>query len=131
MFLRHLYPALLWALFILLLCAIPGPHIPRLTFLDWLQPDKIAHLVLFGVLCYLLIKGFRKQQAIQTFTDRSKVWAVLLSSVYGAVVELLQQYVFAKRSGEVLDVLADALGAFLGLWLYVYWVKRKSAAQTT
>jgi VanZ family protein len=125
MFLRYNYPALLWALLIFILCAIPGPHVPRLKFLDWLKPDKIVHFILFGTLCFLLIRGFAQQSTFAFLLSHPKIYAVVLSSIYGIVIEVLQQYVLIKRTGEVNDAIADALGSFIGLWLYNFWIKRK------
>jgi VanZ family protein len=130
MFFRYTYPAFLWAALILILCAIPGPQIPRLKFLDWLRPDKIVHIVLFGTLSVLLIRGFLQQDNFTTLSSHPKLYAVLLSSMYGIVIELLQEYVFIKRTGEILDAIADALGAFIGLWIYNYWIKRRHAANS-
>jgi len=125
MFFRSLLPAILWALLILILCGIPGQRIPHVDFLSWLKPDKIVHLFLFGLLSYLLIRGFTRQQAVALFTAHPRLWALLLTIAYGALIELLQQYVLIDRSGEVFDALADALGAFLGMWVFDYLRKKR------
>ena len=119
-----MWPALLWALLILGLCGLPGSAIPELTFLDWLKPDKIVHLVLFGVLSFLLIKGLTGTDASSVFTSNPKTFSVIISSIYGVVIELLQEFVFVDRHGDIYDSIADAVGAFIGLWFYNYWVKR-------
>jgi len=125
MFLRYNYPALLWALFIFILCTLPGKDIPHLKFPDWLKPDKVVHFVLWGALCFLLVRGFSQQHSFVYLSEHSKMYAVIISCFYGAVIELLQTYIFTYRSGEVYDAIADAIGAFIGLWFYGYWMKRK------
>jgi glycopeptide antibiotics resistance protein len=127
MFLRSTYPAFLWAAVILILCALPGKTFPRLSFLDWLRPDKVVHLIMFGLLAFLFIKGFVKQNSFEALSLHPKIYAVLLSIIYGLMIELLQEYIFIWRSGEVFDALADAAGAFIGLLIYNYWIKRKLA----
>jgi VanZ family protein len=97
-----------------------------MQFLDWLRPDKIVHFFLFGVLCFLLIKGFNKQRSVGFLSNNPKISAFIFSCVYGVVIELLQEYVFINRSGEVYDALADAVGALIGLWIFNYWMKRKA-----
>jgi len=124
MLLKKMWPALLWALLILGLCGLPGSAIPELTFLDWLKPDKIVHLVLFGVLCFLLIRGLSGIDTVSVWTTYPKLISVIISSIYGVVIELLQEFFFESRHGDVYDSIADALGAFLGLWFYNYWIKR-------
>ena len=34
----------------MIICAIPGDKIPKLSFLEWLKPDKIVHILVFSVL---------------------------------------------------------------------------------
>ena len=118
MFWRYNWPAFAWAIFVLLLCGLPGDDFPELTFLEWLKPDKIAHLVLFGVQCYLLIKGFSSQNIFQLLNKNAIILAFLISISYGGIVEILQNYVFIHRSGDIRDAVANAIGAFIGLWIY-------------
>ena len=120
MFFRSLLPAFLWALFILILCAIPGQRLPSVGFLAWLKPDKLVHLFLFGLLCYLLIRGFMKQQSVPSLQVNTWQWALLVSVIYGIVIEILQEYVFTDRSGEFFDVLADTAGALAGIGWFRY-----------
>jgi glycopeptide antibiotics resistance protein len=127
MFLRNTYPAFIWAAIILILCAMPGTYIPRLSFLDWLRPDKVVHLAMFGALCILCIRGFHSQDSFIALTNNPKTYAVIFSIIYGIMIELMQEYIFIWRTGEVFDAIADAVGAFIGLWLYNYWNKRKPA----
>src|SRR5437868_4460161 len=121
MFLKKMWPALVWALLILALCGLPGSAIPELTFLDWLKPDKIVHLVLFGVLSFLLIKGLNGLDFSSLWAQYPKTISIIFSSLYGVLVEILQEYFFEDRHGDVFDALADAVGAFIGLWFYNYW----------
>ena len=129
MFFNKLIPSLIWALFILLLCALPGSVIPELTFLDWLKPDKLVHLFLFGVLSFLLIKGLAEQTAQKFFYSNPKVLSILISALYGVFIELLQEFIFTSRHGDVYDAIADAIGALIGLWVYDLWQKRKVAGK--
>ncbi len=118
MFWRYNKPAFIWALLILILCGIPGDKIPELTFLDWLKPDKIIHLILFGVLCFLFLKGFIRQNRFQYLNNHAGKIALLLSITYGCLVEILQQYVFIHRSGDIRDAIANSIGAVLGFLIY-------------
>ncbi|MEO8086619.1 MAG: VanZ family protein [Bacteroidota bacterium] len=127
MLFKKLIPAIFWALIILGLCALPGAVIPDMSFLDWLKPDKIVHLFLFGVLSFLLIKAFAEQVTVEVLSAHLKLISFFLTSVYGVLIEILQEYCIPGRNGDVFDSLADALGAILGLWLYNYWSRRRHA----
>jgi VanZ family protein len=118
MFFKSLLPAFLWALFILVICGIPGHDLPEVRFLDWLKPDKVIHLFVYAILSYLLINGLMKQDASTFLKNNSKTWAVVLSICYGILIEVLQKYVFIDRSGEVFDAMANAAGVFIGLWFF-------------
>lgn len=105
-----------WAIVILILCGIPGKKLPALSFLDWLRPDKIMHLVLFGVQCYLLLKAISGK--VFSISAPLKILAVSATVFYGIAVEVMQHYVFIDRSGDFRDAIANALGAVAGLWLF-------------
>lgn len=127
MLFKKLIPALLWAFFILLLCLLPGSAIPQLTFLDWLKPDKLVHLFLFGVLSFLLVKAFISPNIFSTLNNYPKFISIAIASVYGVVVEIIQEYCIPGRYGDVYDSIADAAGAFIGIWFFVILTRRKSA----
>jgi VanZ family protein len=126
MFWRSIWPALLWAVFVLILCGFPGNKLPELTFLQWLKPDKIVHLFLFGVQCYLLIRGFRKQNEFSSVYKNAIVISIVVTISFGALVEVMQSYIFVHRSGDVRDAIANAIGAFTGWWFY----KKKFSLKT-
>lgn len=125
MFWRNFRPALFWALFVLILCGLPGRDFPELSFLQWLKPDKIAHLILFGVQCFLLLKAFRKMKQTSVYYKNAVLFSLTLSITYGVLVEVLQTYVFIQRDGDVRDAIANAIGAFLGVWLFKRINRRK------
>lgn len=127
MLFKKLIPALLWALLILFLCFLPGSAIPELTFLDWLKPDKLVHLFLFGVLSFLLVKGFSFPNTIAILSNYPKFISVTISSLYGILVEIIQEYWIPGRYGDVYDSIADTAGAFIGIWLFMIYARRKSA----
>ena len=125
---RRQWFTLTWALFILILTGIPGDQIPRIPpFLEWLSPDKIAHLIMFGVLSYLILYGNRQQYIKSRNRSYYIVVAVLISAAYGTVTELLQYYVFIGRNANVFDGAANILGAAGGgLVYFLQFNKNKS-----
>ena len=98
------WPALACALLILVITGIPGNQIPEIpTFLDWLSPDKIVHVAIFGLLSYLILFGNRQQYLNCKNRSYYIIVAVLISAVYGLITELLQFYVFIGRNANVYD----------------------------
>jgi VanZ family protein len=74
--------------------------------------DKLLHLAEYAVLGALLSRAL-----LGTGAPGTILWAGLLGAVYG-ITDELHQYFVPSRSAEGLDALADALGSFLGAWLY-------------
>jgi hypothetical protein len=116
-FLHYNRYAFLWGLLILLLTLLPGNDIPKLpAFLDLFQPDKIVHLVIFGVYAFLQIRGFSRQP-VYPFIRKNTVLLTLLTGLsLGAGTELIQDYFIPMRYGSVYDFAANAAGCLLGWW---------------
>ncbi len=107
MILKRYIWAALWALLILVLCAIPGRDLPQVEWLEILQFDKWVHASLFFILFYL----FARAGVLR--------WIVFASCViYGALLEVMQDLVFVDRSFDILDEIANSFGAMMGWLLY-------------
>ena len=102
--------ALGWAGVIFYLSSQSGADIPPL----FVGEDKLLHAFIFGILGVFTL-GAMKTTAYgyRPF----QLWlAVLLVTVYGVLDEFHQHFV-PGRSPDILDVMADAAGAMLGVWL--------------
>jgi len=126
---RRYGPALAWAIIILILTGLPGNYFPEVkTFWDWLSPDKVVHLGIFGVQAFLIIYGLGQQYLAKKRRYQYMVLVFLLTTLFGLITEVLQSYVFVGRDGNVFDFLADGLGAFLGVLAY-YLLKMRNTAK--
>jgi len=108
-------PAILWALFIFIMCTVDLGGVSKST-LFFPGFDKLAHCGFFFVLVVFWHNGITRQHSI---TDVSYKWLIViltLSILYGGVIELLQLTVFTWRSGEWDDLFADAVGASMGVF---------------
>jgi VanZ family protein len=99
-----------WTLGVLLVvaaaivCLVPIPEIPK-TF-DF--NDKVSHLVGHGALA-LYFAGLMPRRGWW------KIFVFLL--LFGVVIEFAQFFMHVGRNGDPRDVLANSLGAALGLLL--------------
>jgi len=119
MFRKPLLPGITWSVFIALLTLLPGNYIPRvLSFMDWLNPDKLVHLVLFSTFSFLFIEGFKRQDISQILREKAVLASLLLGMVFATFTEMMQKYAIPGRNGNVYDLLADVLGLILG---YAIW----------
>ncbi|HET6990691.1 MAG TPA: VanZ family protein [Bacteroidia bacterium] len=111
-------PTILWALFILILCGFPGKDIPHISFLELVSFDKWVHAGIFFILVLFAIRGFRLQEKFSGLRRNAALIAVLLSVAYGGILEILQGTIFADRSADIFDFIANSFGCFVALLLY-------------
>lgn len=104
-----------WALFILFACGSSPGTLRELHLEDLFGYDKPIHALLFGMQALLLVKANRKYAPV----SRKMIWQwCLASALFGALVELLQKWVFAGRSYDYFDMAANTLGCLVVLvWL--------------
>lgn len=119
---KYLAPALLWALVILWLCAIPGQDIPNWKLLSF---DKAGHAFIFFTLTLLLFWGFFKQKPSSCIQKYFLLASILIAVTYGGTTELMQQYWFENRKADFLDFIANSIGTFAALGVYFFLLKKK------
>lgn len=94
--------AVVWTVAIVAACSVPGQSLPPAPFFSF---DKVVHLAMFAPLAFLWRRAVGPRDL-----------AILLgSTVLAVAIEFWQQLPFIGRSGEVADVVADVIGALLGL----------------
>jgi VanZ family protein len=123
LFWRHNFLPFLWALFIGLLCLMPGKDVPDSPFFRF---DLLAHGLVFGIFTFLLCVGFRKQRSVRIFRYGAAWYALWIGILYGGLLELFQGLIMTGRKGEWLDWLSDSLGSVFGI-LFFYWVYGNAA----
>lgn len=126
MIVRRLWPAIIWAVIILVLTGVPGKYFPKVvTFWEWLTPDKIVHIIIFGIQVILILYGV----GVQFLNAKKRYvinWIIVLSTLlFAMLTEVLQAYVFIGRHGNVYDFLADAVGVGIGFLAYYLLILKK------
>lgn len=119
MFLKYNLSTIIWAIFVLFLTLLPGKQMPDITFslTELLKFDKVAHFFVFAVLVCLMSIGFAKQNTYATLHFKPVRHALLVSILYGIMIEIMQNYI-PDRSFEVNDLIANTLGCGLGVFLF-------------
>ncbi|MCM5704479.1 VanZ family protein [Larsenimonas salina] len=93
--------ALIWGLAIAVGSLMPGEALP--SALPW---DKLQHALGYGGLALLLY-----------LSGRTRLWALMVSFVFGIAIEYAQCLVPGRMGGDWADILANTLGAVLGLFI--------------
>lgn len=109
--------SLIWALLILILCAIPGGSLPQSPVFNIPYFDKIVHALLYFPLAFFLGAEFdlAKKNIMRL---AGPLFTMLIVALYGALIEFLQEYLFINRSSDIVDLFADLIGGLAGLTIY-------------
>lgn len=87
--------------------------------------DKIAHFVLFGFFSSALVFDEWRRNFIINY--RQVCIIGFISCFSGGIIELLQEFMGLGRTGDLIDFIADAAGAFSMAFLSSYicrkWLK--------
>ena len=110
MFLKYNKFAFLWAIVVLILTLVTGV---KNANIESSMTDKLVHMAMFTVLSFMLIVGFSKQSDNNYLKFNAERSSVGICIVFGLIVELIQ-YLIPCRSFSWHDVIANAIGAFLG-----------------
>ena len=119
--LKSYWPALIWAIVIFGLHIIPSDKIPKPP--DWsFSVDKLVHFFIFACLSFLMLR--HQHFKLGTWNGKIILMIIVLSSVYGLLMETVQLAV-PGREFNLIDLVADGLGALAGNFVYIGFVKLK------
>ncbi len=122
-FLKYNTPSILWAVFILVLCLMPGRELPSLTIWEF---DKIGHFGVYLILSMLMVYGWRKQKSFSFLHTKALLKILLITSVYGFAVEVMQELFTTDRHFDMLDALANSTGAVVGSFFSAIFIKNET-----
>jgi len=86
-------------------------HIPNVTLPDVTLIDKVCHSIAYATLAFAIGSVLTIWRGYQ---PRLPIWIWAIAVSYGAIDEYTQQFV-QNRFPDILDLVADATGAALGL----------------
>ncbi|NOU18328.1 MAG: VanZ family protein [Bacteroidales bacterium] len=117
-FFKNHWKSITWAVFIFILCGIPGNQISKVKIIDIPHFDKIVHFSFYFTFTLLLISENNSQKLQQKATIKAILIAGVISISYGILIEILQKLVFINRGAEIWDVVANAFGFILATLSY-------------
>jgi VanZ family protein len=117
------FKTFVWVIFefvlIFILLSMPGSDIQGTSWISIILhlpfADKIIHIGLFGSLALSLFFHFEQYSNISFRSTRTKALSLIACILYGIGMEFYQKYFVPSRSLDVIDMLADAMGALLAL----------------
>ncbi|HUW06603.1 MAG TPA: VanZ family protein [Williamwhitmania sp.] len=115
---KYFWKSIVWGLFILIICGIPGDELSKFKIVTLPYLDKVVHLTLYYIFTIFLYSAFIHRNEELRKNAKPFLYGSLIALSYGIAIELLQLYVFSHRSFELLDIAANALGVFAALVSY-------------
>jgi hypothetical protein len=117
------FKTLVWVIFefvlIFILLRMPGSDIEGTSWISLIlnlpYADKVIHMGLFGSLALSIFFHFDQYSNISFQSIRTKAVSLIACILYGIGMEYYQKYFVPSRSFDVIDMLADAIGALLAL----------------
>jgi VanZ family protein len=110
---KYYGPAILWALFILIMCSIKLGKVGS-SPLFFPGFDKLVHCGFFFVIIVFITFGHIRKQSVPHLSYKSLLLFIFICVGYGGLIEILQKYFFTWRSGEWDDLFADIIGTLMG-----------------
>lgn len=124
---KKFIPGIAWFFLTLIAISIPGKELPKFgPWFEQISVDKLIHTFLFGMLAALWMLPV----ALSTVNIQNKThWFIkvtIATAIWGLAAELIQKYFIPMRSYDLVDLLANTLGAVVA---FVYFkVKFAKAA---
>lgn len=115
--LKRWLPVFVWMLVIFTFSSfskLPGPEDTGLNFLF----KKLAHITVYGILFFLLQRGFNWEKVL----PKHYLWSFIITILYAASDEWHQSFV-PGRHPQIYDIGFDSIGALIS-----YALTKKSTA---
>jgi len=117
------FKTLVWVIFefvlIFILLSMPGTDIQGTNWMSFIldlpYADKVVHMGLFGSLALSIFFHFEQYSNISFRSTRTKALSLIVCILFGIGMEYYQKYFVPSRGFDVIDMLADAIGALLAL----------------
>ena len=118
--LKYFLPAILWSVVIFVLSTRSGIDLPE-SWMDFISWDKIGHAGVYCILTILLLIGFYQKGKKQNLSTTLSTLMVIISSIYGISMEIVQYSFFPGRFFAVMDIIANIIGSLIGLIIFKHF----------
>jgi VanZ family protein len=110
--------ALSYLVIISILFCLPGSAFPNENWFNKIQLDKWVHVGVFAVLAIAWLS------VLINVSFRKVLFLLFLLTLYGFLIEVIQGLYIENRSFDMMDLLADFLGAAAGILFSRRYIKK-------
>lgn len=118
----YFFSAIVWAILITVFCLVQFKTVP-LGSVSHL--DKVVHAFFYFVLTFLVQLNWRVSKLNWSYRTQAVV-SVVGTILFGVLIEILQETCTATRHADVLDVIANSIGALLSVFAFKLYVRFKN-----
>jgi len=115
----YLIPSIIWTITIISASLLSLRNLKKLQVDSFLGMDKVAHAIMYGGLCFLLLWGIKKYKTLDKLTKKTILYVMSFSIALGVTMEVLQKLAMNGRNFDYYDIIANIIGAFLGTALFL------------
>ena len=87
--------------------------------------DKIVHFGFYFIAAILGCMALCEINSQKNLKHKQFIWILVFTVMFGIIIEILQAVATTYRSGDVLDFIANSLGAICGLLAVYFFQKGK------
>ena len=121
-------PTFLWIIVVCYL-SLTDSGLPKIKFRFILEADKIAHIVIYMVLTYLLMRSWAKM--LSTINPGYIFLLATTQSIsFSIIMEVLQKLLTNTRHFDLKDIYANIGGTIVGAILYLLFHRYISRSST-
>lgn len=114
-----IWTALLWTAFIVFMC-LKRPSGEEIFYFP--NADKVVHFTFY---LGFVILWYRYLVFRNSILLNNKIVLVLLSILFGIMIEFAQKYLTTTRQADIIDVLANSSGSVAGIFMATLFYKNK------
>jgi len=116
--LRMITPLLFIVISLTFLLLLPGNDIEGSSWWETYKIDKLVHIIAFAILALSTSITLSKLRVLIDTNYRLMTLILVVCTIFGTILEFLQQELRVGRSAELLDILADCIGVLLGFVIF-------------
>ena len=116
--LRMITPLLFVVISLTFLLLLPGNDLEASSWWETYKIDKLVHIVIFSILSLSTSITLSKLRVLIDTNYRLMTLILVVCTIFGTILEFLQQELRVGRSAELLDIVADCVGVLLGFVIF-------------
>tara|TARA_B110000093_G_scaffold65829_1_gene71536 strand:+ start:4469 stop:4912 length:444 start_codon:yes stop_codon:yes gene_type:complete len=116
--LRMITPLLFVVISLTFLLLLPGNDLEGSDWWETYKIDKLVHIVTFSILSLSTSITLSKLRVLIDTNYRLMTLILVVCTIFGTILEFLQQELRVGRSAELLDIVADCIGVLLGFVIF-------------